>query len=53
MQMILFMSMNNIREGKVSLSKYLFPSSGDQPQQAKQFHVERIKQPLECLMNIS
>lgn len=34
--------MNNIREAKVSVSKYLFSSSGkDQLQQAKHFHVEK------------
>lgn len=35
--------MNNIKEGKVSLSKYLFASSGDQLQQAKHFHMEKNK----------
>lgn len=33
--------MNNIREGKISLSKYLFAGSGDQTQQGKHFHVEK------------
>lgn len=43
LQMFLFISMSNVRAGKVSLSKYLFASSGDQLQEAKYFHVEKRK----------